>query len=207
MRGWAWRLGVVTGACAVVLQHPHRADLPERPTHPESWVRWLAANPPDDTVATCAALAGCLLVAWLAAATVLVVLAELPGAAGRSARRLALQLTPPVLRRLLMLSLSSTVSATGLTPAAATTPWPALDWPGAAPAPVTAVAVPPTGPDRQLVVAPGDCLWRIAARELGPTATTAAVSAAWPRWYAANRAVIGPDPDLLQPGMRLVPPA
>ena len=207
MKRWISHLGVVTCAYAVLLQHPHRAQLPDRPSDPGAWLGWLAANPPDDTVATCAAIAGCVLVGWLVVATVLAALAETPGVVGRSARRLALRLTPPVLRQLLMLTLGGTMSTAGLTPAAASTPWPALDWPDASPPPVTAPALRPPGPDRPVVVAPGDCLWRIAARDLGPAATAGAVSAAWPRWYAANRAVIGPDPDLLQPGMRLVPPA
>ena len=56
-------------------------------------------------------------------------------------------------------------------------------------------------------VRPGDTLWGLAARLLGPRASTAQVQAAWPRWHAANRAVIGPDPDLLYPGQTLHPPA
>jgi nucleoid-associated protein YgaU len=50
-----------------------------------------------------------------------------------------------------------------------------------------------------LVVAPGDTLWSIAADHLPPgRRTPARVAAAWPRWYAANRAVIGPDPDHIE---------
>jgi hypothetical protein len=33
------------------------------------------------------------------------------------------------------------------------------------------------------------------------------IAAAWPRWYAANRAVIGPDPGLIRPGQELMPPS
>ena len=43
--------------------------------------------------------------------------------------------------------------------------------------------------------------------DLGPTATDAEIADAWPLWYAANRAVIGADPNLLQPGQQLVVPA
>lgn len=57
------------------------------------------------------------------------------------------------------------------------------------------------------VVAPGDSLWSIAARQLGPGADDAAVAALWPRWYAANADVVGPDPGLLLPGQVLTPPA
>ncbi|MEO7981021.1 MAG: hypothetical protein ABI807_09045 [Sporichthyaceae bacterium] len=59
----------------------------------------------------------------------------------------------------------------------------------------------------EVVVRRGDSLWEIAARHLGADAGPAEVAAEWPRWYAANRAVIGGDPDLLRPGQRLAPPA
>jgi nucleoid-associated protein YgaU len=84
--------------------------------------------------------------------------------------------------------------------------------PGAAPAPRPAtkpaplLGVPRAVPDDSVVVRHGDTLWDIAARHLGPGATPARVAAAWPRWYAANRAVIGADPDRILPGQRLVPP-
>jgi nucleoid-associated protein YgaU len=65
----------------------------------------------------------------------------------------------------------------------------------------------PTMPVR-VVVREGDSLWTLAARELGPTATNGAIAARWPDWYAANRQVIGDDPDLIFPGQVLrVPPA
>lgn len=59
---------------------------------------------------------------------------------------------------------------------------------------------------REVVVRRGDSLWSIAARHLGPQATVAQVAAEWPRWHAANRAVIGADPDMILPGMVLRPP-
>ncbi|MDX6258139.1 MAG: hypothetical protein QOJ11_4473 [Frankiales bacterium] len=52
----------------------------------------------------------------------------------------------------------------------------------------------------------GDSLWRIAARALPRGCGQQAIERAWHRWYAANRGVIGPDPDLLQPGQQLTPP-
>ena len=61
--------------------------------------------------------------------------------------------------------------------------------------------VVPTGspvrrvPVRTVVVRPGDCLWSIAARDLGPGASDAAVDARWRAIYAANHALVGPDPD------------
>ena len=46
-----------------------------------------------------------------------------------------------------------------------------------------------------------------AERHLGGDAPDAEVAKAWPRWYAANRAVIGSDPDVLRPGQVLRIPA
>lgn len=52
----------------------------------------------------------------------------------------------------------------------------------------------------------GDSLWSIASRHLGPGASEIQVAHEWPRWYAANRALIGEDPDVLVPGQQLRPP-
>ena len=60
--------------------------------------------------------------------------------------------------------------------------------------------------DDGYVVRRGDALWDVAARHLGPTATAADIAREWPRWYAANRAVIGADPSLLRPGEVLYAP-
>jgi nucleoid-associated protein YgaU len=57
------------------------------------------------------------------------------------------------------------------------------------------------------VVKPGDSLWSIAAAELGPRATEEAIATRWPQWYAANRQLIGPDPDVIHPGQVLTAPA
>ena len=57
------------------------------------------------------------------------------------------------------------------------------------------------------VVHRGDTLWDIAARHLGPNATAVDISRAWPAWYAANRAAIGPDPSVIRPGELLVTPS
>lgn len=61
-----------------------------------------------------------------------------------------------------------------------------------------------------VVVRPGDSLWRIAAtvleRRSGRRASSAEVARFWPRIYAANREVVGPDPNLIRPGQRLVVP-
>jgi nucleoid-associated protein YgaU len=80
----------------------------------------------------------------------------------------------------------------------------------AAPLPVLDRAIEPpaqTPPARHqvrdVVVRPGDTLWSIAARELGPGHDAADVARAWPRWYAANADRIGPDPARIRPGERL----
>lgn len=62
-----------------------------------------------------------------------------------------------------------------------------------------------TLPDR-VVVHRGDTLWDLCARHLGPQATNADIAQEWPRWYAANEDLIGPDPDLILPGQELVVP-
>lgn len=68
----------------------------------------------------------------------------------------------------------------------------------------------PVARDR-VVVRPGDSLWRIAEAELlrrhGVAPSVAQVAAYWPRIHAANRALVGPDPDLVRPGVPLVLPA
>jgi hypothetical protein len=52
-------------------------------------------------------------------------------------------------------------------------------------------------------VAAGDSLWSLSRDHLGAHAAEARIAATWPRWYAVNRAVIGPDPDLIIPGTTL----
>lgn len=61
-------------------------------------------------------------------------------------------------------------------------------------------------PEEQYVVRRGDTLWDIASRHLGPRASAATIAHEWPRWYAANRSVVGADPHHIEPGQRLRPP-
>ena len=61
-------------------------------------------------------------------------------------------------------------------------------------------------PIERLTVRRGDSLWSIAARHLGPGASDAEIAHEWPRWFAANAAVIGDDPDLILPGQQLAAP-
>ncbi|QCU77753.1 hypothetical protein E7744_05735 [Citricoccus sp. SGAir0253] len=59
---------------------------------------------------------------------------------------------------------------------------------------------------RSVTVRAGDCLWDIAAEELGPYATDLEIDRRWRQWYGQNRAVIGPDAGLLVPGTILAAP-
>lgn len=61
--------------------------------------------------------------------------------------------------------------------------------------------------DAGVTVEPGDSLWLIAARRLGPQFGEAQIARAWPRWYRTNHRVIGDDPNLVRPGQHLYPPA
>lgn len=155
---------------------------------------------------------------WLMVATVATVVAQTaPGSVARRCPNLA----PVVWRRLVIgllgtgvlampVFLTGTATATGgdrgPTPGSASLheldglPYP--DRPTAAPAEPTA---PAPGAPRPVVVRQGDSLWSIAAAS-DPAATDAQVAGRWPQWYAANRRLIGPDPDLLIPGTVLDPP-
>jgi LysM domain len=99
------------------------------------------------------------------------------------------------------------------TPFVASPPPKAAKWTSAGPtALVTGVAHRDTGDPSDpsthgYVVRRGDTLWDIAARHLGPAATAVDISREWPAWYDTNRAVIGPDPDLIRPGVLLLPPS
>lgn len=58
-------------------------------------------------------------------------------------------------------------------------------------------------PEQFVTVRPGDHLWAIAARMHGPDAHSDAIDSSWRALYELNRHVIGPDPDLIHPGLRL----
>jgi nucleoid-associated protein YgaU len=65
---------------------------------------------------------------------------------------------------------------------------------------------PASGRTRTVVVEPGDCLWHLAAAGLPADATPAEITARWREIYRLNRTLIGADPDLIEPGQRLVVP-
>jgi hypothetical protein len=68
------------------------------------------------------------------------------------------------------------------------------------------VARTQVGPARTRTVRPGDSLWLIARDILRPAAPDSAVCREVDGLYAANRAVVGPDPDLIFPGTELIQP-
>ncbi|MBF5081409.1 LysM peptidoglycan-binding domain-containing protein [Quadrisphaera sp. INWT6] len=187
----------------------------------------------DEAVGLVAAVgAGAVLLTWTCGAAVTAA-ALAARAAGRTSARLdalSTALTPLLLRRVLAAAVGAAalggvtgpaLAAPAAAPPAATAAAAAevpLTWP-ASPAPTPSASTPlsptPTGPasaggaprgPREVVVASGDTLWGVAARSLPPGATAAEVAQTWPRWYRANRAVIGADPDLLRPGQRLLAP-
>lgn len=191
-----------------------------------------AAHPLDDVtgpvVALLSLVAWCL-VTWLATTALLTGGSRLPGAAGRVSAGVVRRIAPRTVRRALEIALGLTV-ATGVacagpasasyggsgigppprepaTAASAVAVPGSLDWPMAASTVTPAATSSPSPAAAQVVVAPGDTLWDLAARSLGDGARPAVIAQAWPAWWAANRDVIGTDPDLLQPGDRLTPPA
>ncbi len=136
----------------------------------------------------------------------------------------------PVPTRPAVAAAAPAAGASALTAATPTPGWPTDDaplprlqfgWPTTAPAPSSPSDPPPTGrppgtasPPRKpapatqagVTVRPGDCLWLIAARRLGPDASAQQIAADWPHWYQANRAQIGDDPAVIHPGQLLRPP-
>lgn len=70
-------------------------------------------------------------------------------------------------------------------------------------------AAPGRGSDQTtgtVTVLAGDTLWDIVRGQLGTNASDIDVALEWPRWYEANRAVIGQNPDVLLPGQVLQAP-
>ena len=181
-----------------------------------------------------AVVAGAAVTLRLVVTLLAVTVAVLPGACGRAGQRVAAAWSPVLLRGLVRAALGLTVAGGPLvagTAAFADPPtFPTLDRVVAttvAPSPPTASALPPSipGPIRAskpttatatdpttaahvhvVVVRAGDTLWDIAARHLPTGHTDADVARSWPRWYAANRSVIGPDAGQIRPGQQLVAP-
>jgi nucleoid-associated protein YgaU len=229
-RGKAQLLALTVGTAFVLVTcRPRLGELAGGLRSPRQWV---AEVGPDAAVSAVAGALLWLVALWLALGLIVTAASLLPGRLGRLGSAAAHRLTPVALRRLVAAATSTSIllsPATALaTPSgggspapAAATSIPAVGWP-TDPGPAShPVPVPPaspsaqpdaeraTGPDNAglLRVGAGDSLWSIAAHRLGPTATRAQIQREWPRWYTANRPLIGPDPNLIRPGTSLRIPA
>lgn len=162
----------------------------------------------------CALCAGAVL-AWVGLSGLASVATRLPGRVGRHADVLAGHVAPSLVRTAVVAALGGSL-ALGSMPTtypadrpdtvAVRIGGPATNHSVGRPL-VTSLPAPVREPGAQrVVVHRGDSLWTIAAKHLGPGATPGAIARAWPHWYAANRDVIGDDPDQLRPGQLLVPP-
>ena len=214
-------LGSTAAGALLLLAAPRPAAALHSLTSPDSLTSAGGAAAPTAPLVAAVALLSWLLVAWLALTALLTVGSSLRGPLGVACAAVLRRAAPAALRRAVAVALGVGIVLGGAGPAHAATPTAppptaaALDWPVSptttSPAPVSEPAldwpVPTPGPAGSVVVRPGDSLWRLAAEHLPSTARRADVAAAWPAWWSANRAVIGPDPDLLHPGQRLaVPP-
>lgn len=120
---------------------------------------------------------------------------------------------PPSLRPVLLAAFG--VALVGTPCAATTTPTTSRHTDGRRAAVATQQRLPV--PARQLGVAhggstrvrvrPGDTLWRLAEVRLGSSTPAAVIAELVRDVHRRNRELIGPDPDLIRPGQRLVFPA
>jgi hypothetical protein len=181
----------------------------------------LVATPADLLVLACAGTALVVALRWLIGAT-LTVAALLPGGLGRMARQVQSRVAPQLLVRLTCAALGGTVIGALPGHAMAASAGHRTPPPTAAAGPVIVTRGPAAAddglpdpgwrvaPQGEAVgdahVRPGDTLWDVAAARLPGRPTNAAIDRAWRSWYAANRATVGPDPDLILPGQRLVSP-
>jgi len=217
-----------TDAIAVATLRPPPAQLAGTLAHPRAA---LAQRGPDGALLPVVGALTWLVGTWLAVGLLAVLVAQLPGVAGRAGSAASRVLLPRALRALLTGSAGLGVLLAPVAAIAAPPPapggspaWPVSSapttspvWPtghtdpsGKPPTSTRPTTPPPTTPPPTaagpVTVRPGDTLWTIAAGRLGRTPSPARVAAAWPRWFAANRAVVGSDPDLIHPGQVLQPP-
>ncbi len=122
---------------------------------------------------------------------------------------------PQGVRRLLLTGLGVLLAGGGAIvtgPASATPPPRDPGRPGQEPGRAVTLPVParPTGtapeaPRQRIEVQPGDSLWAL-SQQGAPSASAPEVARLVERTYRDNRRTIGPDPDLIRPGQRLVVP-
>lgn len=175
----------------------------------------LTSRSASDLLGGMASSALVLLLAWIATAALFDRLRRRSGLLGRLADAAWRLLVPATMRvaATAALGVGAATGVGGVAPALALdapsppdSSRPLVDRPHTSASSLPARPSEPAARARVTVV-PGDSLWRIAARDLGPTATRPQIAAHWPRWYHANRPTIGPDPDLILVGTRLRPPA
>jgi len=70
----------------------------------------------------------------------------------------------------------------------------------------SAVSPAKPGATQSIRVRAGDCLWLLAAKQLGSTASDSDIANQTKRWYSVNRSVIGSDPDVIAIGSLLTIP-
>ena len=206
------------------------ALLAVAPRPASTWQSLRHATASADPTAPLLALVGLgawALTACLLTGVLLTAAGRLPGLLGRLCAAVAARTVPAVIRRTVGVALGAGLVLGPALPAQAvpagdgpagadrvtsvSLDWPIADVPPATPAAPAAAVDAPADPaaTTAVVVRPGDTLWGLAEdalRAAGRTPTQAAVAASWPSWWAANRGVIGEDPDLLHPGTSLVAP-
>lgn len=174
-----------------------------RGLHRDAWVRAGARLAPGVLRRTGAAVLGLQLVAAPAAWAQSAPVAASPPSAVSAAPVDASWAAPAASSR----AASPTPPADSAAPAVSTVPEAAWTPTSPAPTPPGATARPRSPLGRETVtVRDGDCLWDIAAAELGPDATPREIDRRWRDWHRENRAVIGEDPNLLHTGTVLVAP-
>ncbi len=178
----------------------------------EPSVSWLRTAPAEEAIAAVARLIGLATAYWVLGSTLLYTAARLT----RRARlvRLAGRITAAPLRRLVDGVVASALVVGLMSPPAFASDLLPVELAEQPPPPMsTATHLPadvPTG-DRwsEVVVIPGDNLWRISARHLADLGDDRGVGPYWRRVVEANRPHLrSGDPDLIYPGeeIRLPPP-
>jgi hypothetical protein len=165
-----------------------------------------------------------LLTLWVTVVLLVTALCHLlRGRARLRALTLARRTMPAWLFRLLIGAVGASIVLAPATAGAAPAPLPppSLPFSTSAPAGLIAAALLPApalpstpsaadqragGQPATVTVQPGDSLWSLAAAQLGAEATPQKVAQQWPRWWAANRSVIGENPGMIRPGQQLAVP-
>lgn len=222
-------------ACCLLALTPALALLTPDPGTALATAGDLAGDPgttdPTLPLVAVVALSAWTCTAWLSVVLLATCCTRMPGSAGRRAHWLTDRIAPSSVRALVRVATGLTVTGAVLAGPSALAAEPgsgpagvrqqsapgqewSLDWPTTpsvptgSPARASVVPTPGAGTAATdaVVVRPGDSLWSIARAALDPQATPSQVAQAWPRWWSANRAVLGHDPDLIHPGTRLINP-